>query len=177
MIDLAYGAAASNEHETQPSIALRTAVRPLAALTVTKDSTVPILASSKILKQSEYIMSIKAIFFTLLASSSAVLAAPSCDNAPSVPVSDAQDALDNIRSWEGRHCNGVQGGIEWFQSGEARIRGLSDKEDGTSSYCTDAATSAQEIIDSCSKDGRTGGTNIAVGNGDLTVEITTVPTA
>ncbi|RJE24356.1 hypothetical protein PHISCL_03304 [Aspergillus sclerotialis] len=125
--------------------------------------------------QASTMMFLKATIISLLTSSIAVLGAPSCSDSPNVPVDDVQVCVDELHSENGdgtTTCEAISNGIELSGSGSATIWGTSSGVDSTTSYCGHVADSVQEIIDSCTKDGLTGGSNVAVGNGDFIVEVT-----
>ncbi|KAL4916801.1 hypothetical protein BDW62DRAFT_185249 [Aspergillus aurantiobrunneus] len=125
-------------------------------------------------------MLIKTAVLSILASSTAVLAATSCDEKVYVPVSDAQACVDYIRNKGSQECVLDGQSIEFCHAGLGRIRGSNNgkcrkypvSEKGCQKApCEDVATGAQAIIDECTKDGKTGGYNDVFGNDNYRVSI------
>ncbi|KAL4925202.1 uncharacterized protein BDV17DRAFT_294754 [Aspergillus undulatus] len=112
-------------------------------------------------------------FFSLLACTTAALAATCSDNGGgTVPVSDAQSCVDYIRNKGTTGCAVDGENVVFCTAGNAQISGSNvNLQDSPTSNCNDVAAGAQSIIDSCAQNGQVAGYNAAGGNGDIIVSI------
>lgn len=89
------------------------------------------------------------------------------------PRSDVQACITYLRNLGTRRCGVPHDNIVFCTAGQATISGFNlHPLTEASSYCSDVAIGAQNIVNSCTKsNGRVAGSDAANGNGDLIVSI------
>ncbi|KAL4913058.1 hypothetical protein BDW62DRAFT_193438 [Aspergillus aurantiobrunneus] len=115
--------------------------------------------------------SIKTALVTLLTSSVAI-ADVQCNKFTQAPISQAQECVDYVRAKGTQDCVVDASRVEFCRGSKVQLMGSNLlATEVQSSYCSDVADAAQEIIDSCGNDGTVSGYNTAHGNGNLLVSI------